>query len=59
MAASAIRRFDLSKESELRVEVDQTPVRVRLVSGNAEVFGTELPPENWVSFPPGFKFAVK
>lgn len=40
------------------MEVDQTPVRARLVSGNAEIFGTELPPENWVSFPPGFKFAI-
>lgn len=53
------RQFKLARESELRVEVGpETPLRVRLLSGAAEIFGTELPPENWVPIPPRYKFAV-
>ncbi|XP_020679215.1 protein CLP1 homolog isoform X4 [Dendrobium catenatum] len=60
MAASAsVRQFKLAKESELRVEVGtDSPYRVRLLSGTAEIFGTELPPENWLSIPPRQKFAI-
>lgn len=55
----ASRQFKLERESELRVEVGpETPLRVRLLSGTAEIFGTELPPENWLSIPPRYKFAV-
>ncbi|XP_008793274.2 protein CLP1 homolog [Phoenix dactylifera] len=53
------RQFNLAKESELRVEVGpDTPLRVRLLYGTAEIFGTELPPENWVSIPPRQKLAI-
>ncbi|KAJ6842306.1 protein CLP1-like protein [Iris pallida] len=58
-AAGPARQFNLATESELRVEVGQeSPLRVRLVSGTAEIFGTELPPENWISIPPRHKFAI-
>lgn len=58
-SASATKQVKLEKESELRVEVGpETPLRVRLVSGTAEIFGTEMPPEIWLSFPPRHKFAV-
>ncbi|KAJ6793941.1 protein CLP1-like protein [Iris pallida] len=57
--AGLVRQFKLATESELRVEVGQeSPLRVRLVSGTAEIFGTELPPENWLSIPPRHKFAI-
>ncbi|CAN6470358.1 unnamed protein product [Victoria cruziana] len=57
--SSTVRQFKLLKESELRVEVGpDSPIRIRLTSGTAEIFGTELPPENWVSFPPLHKFAM-
>ena len=52
-------QFQLGKECELRVEIgDDSRLRLRLVSGTAEIFGTELPPQNWLSFPPGHKFVV-
>lgn len=58
--SSSVRQFQLGKECELRVEIgDDSRVRLRLVSGTAEIFGTELPPENWLSFPPSHKFAVR
>ncbi|XP_074558927.1 protein CLP1 homolog [Curcuma longa] len=57
MASS--RQFKLAKESELRVEVGpDTPLRIRLLSGTAEIFGTELPPSNWLSISPRSKIAV-
>jgi polyribonucleotide 5'-hydroxyl-kinase len=53
------RQFKLDPQSELRVEVlPDAPLRVRLVSGTAEIFGTELPPEGWVPVPPRSKIAV-
>ncbi|KAF8399416.1 hypothetical protein HHK36_015281 [Tetracentron sinense] len=53
------RQVKLDKECELRVEVGaDTPLRLRLVTGTAEIFGTELPPEIWLTFPPRLKFAV-
>ncbi|KAH9567043.1 hypothetical protein CY35_03G009100 [Sphagnum magellanicum] len=56
---STSRKFKLQRESELRVEVGwETPLRLQLMAGTAEVFGTELPPAFWLSFPPAFKFAV-
>jgi polyribonucleotide 5'-hydroxyl-kinase len=36
----------------------EAPLRLQLIAGTAEVFGTELPPTFWLSFPPAFKFAV-
>ncbi|KAH7532604.1 protein CLP1 homolog isoform X1 [Ziziphus jujuba] len=58
-AASTIRQVKLERESELRIEVaNDTPLKLRLVTGTAEIFGTELPPEIWLTFPPRLKFAV-
>lgn len=58
-SASTIRQVKLDRESELRIEVaNETPLRLRLLNGNAEIFGTELPPEIWLTFPPRLKFAV-
>ncbi|EFJ20213.1 hypothetical protein SELMODRAFT_177107 [Selaginella moellendorffii] len=55
----AVRRFELRKESELRVEVGvDGPLRMQLVAGTAEIFGTELPPQYWLTFSPSQKFAV-
>lgn len=57
--ASTTRQVKLEKESELRIEVaNDTPLRLRLLNGTAEIFGTELPPQIWLTFPPHFKFAV-
>lgn len=56
--STTIRQVKLDKESELRVEVADAPFRLRLLNGSAEIFGTEIPPEIWLSFPPRMKFAV-
>lgn len=55
---TTIRQVKLDKECELRVEVADAPFRLRLLNGSAEIFGTEIPPEIWLSFPPRMKFAV-
>lgn len=53
------KTFTLSKESELRIEVGwDAPLRLQLTSGAAEIFGTELPPQYWLTFPPAHKFAI-
>lgn len=58
-SSSTIKQVKLDKESELRIEVgNDIPLRLRLLNGNAEIFGTELPPEIWLTFPPRLKFAV-
>lgn len=58
-SASTVRQVKLDKESELRIEVgNETPLNLRVLNGNAEIFGTELPPEIWLTFPPRLKFAV-
>lgn len=57
-SASTIKQVKLERESELRIEVGETPLRLRLLNGNAEIYGTELPPEIWLTFPPRLKFAV-
>ncbi|XP_022134389.1 protein CLP1 homolog [Momordica charantia] len=58
-STSSIRQVKLDRESELRIEVgNDSPLRLRLVSGNAEIFGTELPPEIWLTLPPRLKIAV-
>ncbi|KAK6913201.1 Clp1, N-terminal beta-sandwich domain [Dillenia turbinata] len=57
--ATALRQVKLDKESELRVEVGpDTPLRLRLLTGSAEIFGTEIAPEIWLNFPPRLNFAV-
>ncbi|KAG0487428.1 hypothetical protein HPP92_009523 [Vanilla planifolia] len=58
-AASSGRAFVLEKESELRVEVgSEAPLGLRLASGNAEIFGAELPPEKWITVQPSQKIAI-
>ncbi|XP_068335410.1 protein CLP1 homolog isoform X1 [Pyrus communis] len=53
------RQVKLDRESELRIEVGyDAPLKLRLLSGTAEIFGTELPPDFWLTFPPRLKFAV-
>ncbi|MFS7948243.1 putative pre-mRNA cleavage complex subunit Clp1, P-loop containing nucleoside triphosphate hydrolase [Helianthus anomalus] len=55
----ALKQVKLEKESELRIEVSfNTSLHLRLLSGNAEIFGTEMPPQNWLVFPPKMKFAI-
>lgn len=57
--SSTIKQVKLERESELRIEVgNDAPLRLRLLNGTAEIFGTELPPEIWLNFPPRLKFAV-
>jgi polyribonucleotide 5'-hydroxyl-kinase len=53
------RQFKLGKECELRVEVGpDTPLRIRLSAGTAEIYGSELPPDIWLPIPPRSKIAV-
>ncbi|XP_075449313.1 polyribonucleotide 5'-hydroxyl-kinase Clp1 [Ascaphus truei] len=52
-------KFELERETELRLEVEgPAPTRVELVSGLAEVFGTELTRNKRYTFPPGSRAAV-
>ncbi|XP_056387452.1 polyribonucleotide 5'-hydroxyl-kinase Clp1 isoform X3 [Hyla sarda] len=52
-------KFELEKETELRLEVEgSAPVQVELVSGLAEVFGTELTKNKKYTFTPGSRAAV-
>lgn len=58
--AGTTRKYKLQKENELRVEVGtDSPLKLQLVMGTAEIFGTELPPMFWMTFPPAHKFAVQ
>lgn len=58
-SASTIKQVKLERESELRIEVgSETPLKLRLLNGSAEIFGSELAPEIWLTFPPRLKFAV-
>lgn len=59
-ATTTTRKFKLQKENELRVEVGMdSPLKLQLVVGTAEIFGTELPPMFWMTFPAAHKFAVR
>ncbi|PIA62507.1 hypothetical protein AQUCO_00200490v1 [Aquilegia coerulea] len=57
-SSTTVRQVVLEKECELRIEVAETPLKLRLLSGTAEIYGTELPPEIWLNIPPNLKFAV-
>ncbi|KAH1038547.1 hypothetical protein J1N35_040290 [Gossypium stocksii] len=58
-SASTIKQVKLERESELRIEVgNETPLKLRLLNGSAEIFGSELAPEMWLTFAPRLKFAV-
>ncbi|KAL8172367.1 hypothetical protein V2J09_024171 [Rumex salicifolius] len=57
--AGTTKQVKLDKESELRIEVSESlPLRLRVLTGTAEIYGTEIPPEIWITFPPRLKFAV-
>ncbi|KAK6802679.1 hypothetical protein RDI58_000462 [Solanum bulbocastanum] len=57
--STTVRQVKLEKECELRVEASaDSPLRLRLLTGTAEIFGTEIPPGIWLNFPPRLKFAV-
>ncbi|XP_073020906.1 protein CLP1 homolog [Primulina huaijiensis] len=57
--STTMRQVKLDKECELRVEVGpDAPLRLRLSSGTAEIFGTEIPPGIWLNYPPRLKFAI-
>ncbi|KAM1130367.1 hypothetical protein ACFX13_045857 [Malus domestica] len=44
------RQVKLDRESELRIEVGyDAPLKFRLLSGTAEIFGNELPPDIWLA----------
>lgn len=52
-------RFDLEKETELRFEVEAgEKVQLELLSGLAEIFGSELNRNKKYTFGPGSKIAV-
>ncbi|KAH1209743.1 GABA transporter 1 [Glycine max] len=58
-SALTIKQVKLERESKLRIQVgNDAPLRLRLLNGTAENFGTELPPEIWLNFPPSLKFVV-
>lgn len=51
--------FELKEESELRVEVGwDSEVKIKLKSGIAEIFGSEIPVGREICFSGGDKFAV-
>ncbi|KAL3631306.1 Protein CLP1 [Castilleja foliolosa] len=53
------KTVNLYKECELRVEVNpDSPLRLRLLKGTAEIYGTEIPSGIWLTFPARLKFAV-
>lgn len=57
--STTVRQVKLDKECELRIETSlDLPLRLRLLTGTAEIFGTEIPPEIWLTIPPRLKFAV-
>ncbi|KAI5083036.1 hypothetical protein GOP47_0002779 [Adiantum capillus-veneris] len=56
---STVTRHKLQKESELRVEVGwESSIRLQVIDGTAEIFGTELPPQFKLTFTAGLKFAI-
>ncbi|GJP46082.1 hypothetical protein CLOM_g5414 [Closterium sp. NIES-68] len=58
-AAECVRQFRLERETELRVEVEwDARLTVKLVSGTAEIFGSEIAVGQSVTFDGGEKFAV-
>lgn len=54
-----VRRVTLEKQSEIRIQVPQiSPLKIRVLYGNVEIFGSELPQNVWLTFPPLQRFAV-
>ncbi|KAH0885805.1 hypothetical protein HID58_061901 [Brassica napus] len=54
-----VRRVKLEKQSEIRIHVTQiSPLKLRILHGQVEIFGSELPRNVWLTFPPLQQFAV-
>ncbi|KAF8112012.1 hypothetical protein N665_0069s0038 [Sinapis alba] len=54
-----VRRVTLEKQSEIRIQVPQiSPLKLRVVHGKVEIFGSELPRNVWLTFPPLQQFSV-
>ncbi|CAH2079943.1 unnamed protein product [Thlaspi arvense] len=54
-----IRRVTLEKQSEIRIQVHHfSPLKLRVLDGKVEIFGSELPPKVWLTFLPRQQFAV-
>ncbi|KAL7221296.1 hypothetical protein ACSBR1_023279 [Camellia fascicularis] len=58
-STAVVRQVKVGKECELRIEVGpDTPLRLRLHTGTAEIFGTEISPGIWLTLTPRLKFSV-
>ncbi|XP_028094427.1 protein CLP1 homolog isoform X2 [Camellia sinensis] len=58
-STAVVRQVKVGKECELRIEVGpDTPLRLRLLTGTAEIFGTEISPGIWLTLTPRLKFSV-
>ncbi|KAL0741544.1 hypothetical protein Bca4012_083057 [Brassica carinata] len=54
-----VRRVTLEKQSEIRIQVPQiSPLKLRVLHGKVEIFGSELPRNVWLTFPPLQQFAI-
>ncbi|CAN7059670.1 hypothetical protein IGI04_015818 [Brassica rapa subsp. trilocularis] len=54
-----VRRVMLEKQSEIRIQVPQiSALKLRVLHGKVEIFGSELPRNTWLTFPPLQQFAV-
>ncbi|WZY89251.1 hypothetical protein YC2023_045986 [Brassica napus] len=54
-----VRRVTLEKQSEIRIQVPQiSPLKLRVLHGKVEIFGSELLRNVWLTFPPLQQFAV-
>ncbi|CAA7055356.1 unnamed protein product [Microthlaspi erraticum] len=49
----------LKKQTEIRIHVHEiSPLKLRVLDGKVEIFGSELPPKAWLTFQPLQQFAV-
>ncbi|VVB09292.1 unnamed protein product [Arabis nemorensis] len=54
-----IRRVTLEQQSEIRIQVDRvSPLKLRVIDGKVEIFGSELPQKVWLTLPPLLQLAV-
>ncbi|XP_024014399.1 LOW QUALITY PROTEIN: protein CLP1 homolog 5 [Eutrema salsugineum] len=56
---SGHRIVKLAPQGEIRIQVHQSStLKLRVLEGKVEIFGSELPPKVWITFPPLQQFAV-
>lgn len=54
-----IRRVTLEQQSEIRIQVGEvSPLKLRVLNGKVEIFGSELPPKVWLTLPRLLQLAV-